>query len=103
MRAAGRKTRRYSPKGPLRTLRAADRYQAGHDPLRSIACGRYAESEKIGTRTLSGSNSFLGQKRPGVLKLGSISIGMTTDGQQLGVITFRLLAVPGQLCRMGGT
>ena len=49
------------------------------------------------------SNSFLGQERPGVLKLGPISIGMTTDGQQLGVITFRLLSVSGQLCRMGAT
>lgn len=58
---------------------------------------------KIRTGTLSSFASFRGQQRPGVLKLGSISIGMAADGQQLGVITFRLLAVPGQLCRMGGT
>jgi hypothetical protein len=38
-----------SRKGPLRTLRVADRYQAGHDPLRSHRERKVWEIGKIGT------------------------------------------------------
>jgi hypothetical protein len=49
----------------------------------------------VAARSRRNSISFLGQERPGVLKFGSTSIGLAADGQQFGVIAFRLLAVTG--------
>jgi len=52
-------------KGPLRTLRAADRYQAGHDPNETIATGSFLARKWMGfnsyrPRLMAGSMRFRG-------------------------------------------